>query len=532
MTVGALYQLKLNKNSANNFLDLDPQISFFKIVYRKHTRFSMENITFDPLNRQTLDFNSNVIMKSDVPRGGDLLKNVYLTFDLPDIYSGKNTNNLKYKFKWIENIGTNIFNYISVKISDQEIERHYSDYFTIWKELMLDDEKKAIYNYNIGTRKELYEPENGPGMNGTIYPSISSSNGNIPPTSSDLHQRWDNSPPNIENNTISISDINDFSIPSINGTTIRVPLIFWFCNDPGLALPLIALQYSKVSFELEMKPFKDLYTVLHVSGSNDGKRRAPSDDNTYDMSNFTQNYNLNINPKLEGEFIFLDEDERRRFALNDHDYLITQSRLTDKRGVNILSSSTETMAKLVPAFNPVSFITWVIKRDDLTKVNDWNNYTNWVYEDVPPYSNNYNGKEEKFIASTTTDIFFCKSNANHQTKYNKLHFKKHTLKSVRIEFDGTDRINKNAEYFSKQQVYQHFKTNPKEGIYVYSFSLNPSEYQPSGSCNFSNINYPRIYFTQDSLENFNYYNHKAFIFIVSYNILSLSSGTANLKFTN
>ena len=142
MTAGALYQIKnLNTHSANNFLDYDPQISFFKVVYRKHTRFSMENILFDELNRNTLLFDSNVYLKGDVSRHGDLLKNIYLTFELPAIYSGKYTNtstyDYNYDFKWIENIGTNIFNYVSLKISNQEVDKIYSDYFTIWKELML-----------------------------------------------------------------------------------------------------------------------------------------------------------------------------------------------------------------------------------------------------------------------------------------------------------------------------------------------------------------------------------------------------------
>ena len=90
MTAGALYQIKiLNTNSENNFLDYDPQITFFKVVYRKHTRFAIENLQFDPFNRQTLDFDSNVTLKCNAPRLGDLLSQVYFTFDLPNIWSGK-----------------------------------------------------------------------------------------------------------------------------------------------------------------------------------------------------------------------------------------------------------------------------------------------------------------------------------------------------------------------------------------------------------------------------------------------------------
>ena len=187
------------------------------------------------------------------------------------------------------------------------------------------------------------------------------------------------------------------------------------------------------------------------------------------MSNFTDSYSFNINPQLEGEFIFLDEEERRRFAVNDHDYLITQSRITDKNGIAITNNSEETMAKLVPAFNPVSFVTWVIKRDDLIRVNDWNNYTNWVYEDVPPYSYENELKEIKYANG---DIFYNKNVTEHRNNFKTSMLKRDILTEVKIEFDGIARIDKNAEYFSKQQVYQHFKTNPKSSIYVYSYSIS------------------------------------------------------------
>jgi hypothetical protein len=526
MTAGALYQIKnLNSNSANNFLDFDPQISFFKVVYRKHTRFSMENLKFDPFNRQTLNFDDNVTLKTNVPRSGDLLSQVYFTFDLPNIWSGVNTvgDKYNYEFQWIKNIGLNIFNYVTVKISDQEIERMYSDYMVIWRELMMNDERKTVYNDLIGNISEVYDPANGPGMHGR-YPNITDSS-----TDATQSTKWVGHSQKI----IPFSSKTSNTLPSIIGRKIRVPLLFWFCNNPGLAIPLIALQYSLVSFELEMKPFKDLYTIIDNNSSNVatsyGKRIKPSNNTRYTMNNFTQSYNFNINPILEGEFIFLDEDERRRFAQNDHDYLITQSRVTDKSGIEIQSTKAETMAKLVPAFNPVSFVTWVVKRDDLPLVNDWNNFTNWVYEDTPPYSYENELRDLKYANG---NLFYNKNVSGHQDKFNLSSLKKDILTEARIEFDGITRIEKKAEYFSKQQIYQHFKTNPNSGIYVYSFSINPKDYQPSGSCNFSLINHPRLYLKRDIIENFSFYNHRAYIFIVAYNILSISNGIGATKFTN
>jgi hypothetical protein len=264
-----------------------------------------------------------------------------------------------------------------------------------------------------------------------------------------------------------------------------------------------------------------------------GKRIKPGSEAHHGISNFTtDNYAYNINPNLEGEFIFLDEEERRRFALNDHEYLITQSRLTEKDGVQITSTVEETGAKLLPAFNPVKYITWVIKRDDLKHLNDWNNYSNWVYEDIPPYSNQY-AYETMAYNVNGAKHFFYSTKDSHGSLYTEDYLKRNILTNVRIEFDGINRIDKDAHYFEKQQVYQHFKTKPKDGIYVYSFSLNPTEMQPSGSCNFSNIQVPKIYFKRNIVTGFSsYYNHRAYIYIISYNILVIKNGIGSLKFVN
>jgi len=530
MTAGALYQLKLNRNAENNFLDFDPQITFFKVVYRKHTRFSMENIEFDPLTRQTLDFNESVIMQANVPRNGDLLKNVYLTFNLPDIYSGhyqsSDSNYYNYEFQWIKNIGINIFNYISIKISDQEIDRTYSDYYYIWKELTMNDEKKELLDEMVGNIADLYDPANGTGNN-TTYPSITSGD-----TNSEVSSRWSNMD---TANIINYSQKTNATYPSIKSRTIRVPLNFWFCNDVGLALPLIALQYSKVSFEIEMKAFRDLYTIKDVESNNVNsisKRIKPSDTSRYNMSNFTTNYNFNISPKLEGEYIFLDDEERRRFAVNDHDYLIKQTRITEPTGVIISSTKEETEVKLSAAFNPVSHLAWVIKRDDMSKVNEWNNYTNWIYPNIPPDSHQYSNQIDKYNFEGSSKLFYDENESTHRNFYKPSSFKKHILTKVRLEFDGTNRVNKTADYFKNQQIYQHFDIKPDDGIYIYSFSLKPYEYQPSGSCNFSSINNTKLYLSQDIIEGFTFYSHKAYVYIISYNILTITNGIGNMKFSN
>ena len=526
---GGLYQIKnYNTSFKNNYLEVNPQISFFKTVYRKYSRFAVENKEINEFTRNKLVYDNEITLKCDIPRNGDLLKNLYFTFELPHIYSGNYTNNSiteNFEFQWIKNIGTNIFNFFSLKINDQEITRLYGDYINIWKELTLTNSEKEIFNRNIGHLKEYYDPKNGPGMNGN-YPHVTTSD-----TSTNQSNKWRNHNSKI----VGTSDADfsfDNAIPSIIGRKVRVPIPFWFSSNSGLALPLIAMQYSILSVEVEMKKFQDLYTIVDANSANTNsfkKRIKPGAETYQKIETFTNNYDMAINPKLEAEYVFLDEEERRRFAVHDHEYLITQPFLTEKQGAQLSQGSEETFMRLIPALNPVKYITWVIKRDDMPKINEWNNYSNWVYEDIPPYSQQYTYERMYYNISDTKDVFYNVDSDNSNFKLDFL--KKNVLTHARIELDGVNRIDKVAEYFERQQINDYFKTDCKEGIYVYSFSLNPNEYQPSGCINLANVDRARLFLKKTS-STLTEYNYRVFIYIISYNILLIKNGMASVKFAN
>ena len=387
----------------------------------------------------------------------------------------------------------------------------------------------------------MYDPANGAGQNGT-YPHISSgttntlqaekfNNKRVEIVGSQLIFKHDNI---LETTT---SNYDDTIFPSIKGRKIKVPLPFSFTKNTGLALPLIALQYSVLSLELNMRKFLELYTVIDskysASSNSFGKRVKPNSNSEFGIDNFTNNYAFNIRPNIEGEYIFLDDEERKRFAIHDHEYLYEQVKTLDKDGVEIRTNIEETNAKILSAFNPVKYLTWVVKRDDFKHINQWNNYTNWVYPDCPPYSNEYMYKDLYYNLNSGTDIFYNFNNTTHKTYFNKTDLKKHILTNVRIEFDGNVRINKDGDYYLNQQPYEYFKKRGADGNYIYSFSLNPTDYQPSGVCNFSDISNPRIYFKKElHSDGFSEHNYRAYVYIVSYNILVIKSGIGSLKFVN
>ena len=296
-----------------------------------------------------------------------------------------------------------------------------------------------------------------------------------------------------------------------------------------------------------MRKVRDLYTIIGADdNTTKGKRIKPTNTDYHKLDTFTKNFSsYDFKFNVEGEFIFLGEQERTRFAIHDHEYLIEQSKLGTPTFINIKANSTNTKVKLL-AFNPIKYMTWVVKRDDYDKLNNWNNYTNWVDEDIPPYSyeniKNWTaspGTSGYYIPETGVNPFYTGNGSyevSHGKYFSETFLKKEILTNVKLEFDGKTRIDKNIEYFGKQQILQNFKRNAKDGIYIYSFSLDPLEFQPSGTCNFSDIYEPFMYFTKEDMGDFSNleggYDYKCFIYLINYNILTIKSGIGALKFVS
>lgn len=277
------------------------------------------------------------------------------------------------------------------------------------------------------------------------------------------------------------------SNPALRSRKIYVPLNFWFNKDSGCALPLLCLQYSDTEITIELRPIFHLYKLLIQN-----KYIAPRKYNENELlHNFVSNEAitymssaniLDIKAYLEVNYYFLDKKEREIIAFNPHEYLIEQVFRIDRYKL------TETNIYELVLQNPVKEFIWVLKRSDIEVTNDWFNFT-----------------DDK------TSI----------------------LKSGKFIFNGMDRIDeKDWMYFNYLQPYQHHKSNPKDGIYVYSFSISPDDNtQPSGSCNMSRINKIQIMLNLIKPLS-NLYNYDLTIYVISYNFLKITSGLAGIVFSN
>ena len=262
---GGLMQL-VAYGAQDVFLTGKPEISFFKVVYRRHTNFAVESI------QQTLNGTTGFgnRLTSTVSRNGDLITNMWLEVTLPE--AGTN---------YVNSIGHSLIEYVELEIGGQRIDKHYGEYLEILNELTLPEEKLQGFNEMVGKR--------------SVY--------------------W----------TDGVS-----ATPALRSTKLYVPLQFFFCRNPGLALPLIALQYHEVKLNIK---FRDSSSVVRTGGT----AGSLSD------------------VKLFVDYVYLDTTERRRFAQMQHEYLIEQLQHT---GPAKASDNTQRLN-----FNhPVKELIWVFRK--------------------------------------------------------------------------------------------------------------------------------------------------------------------------
>ena len=235
------------KGSQDIYLTGNPLMTYFKTVYKRHTNFALEskNISFNYFTN--LQYTSTTTSTIKLEKLGDLITNMFLVFNLPDILSESDR-----KVSWIKYIGLNILNKVSISIGGNLIDEQYSEWMFIWNELTLSKEKKDLYYKLIGHEQELYEPAEAYSRN-SYYPECGFS-------ATRSVAEFNEYTGNVQYKTITNHSYN--KPPSIPSRQVYVPLNFWFTSDYGLALPLVALQYHDISMTFEFKSISELYTLL------------------------------------------------------------------------------------------------------------------------------------------------------------------------------------------------------------------------------------------------------------------------------
>ena len=506
---GGLMQL-VAYGAQDIYLTGNPQITFFKVVYRRHTNFSMEAIeqTFSG----TPDFGRKVYCT--ISRNGDLIHRVYLQVRLPSVQAASSDY-----FRWVNWVGHALIKNVEVEIGGQRIDKHYGDWLHIWNELSQTSGKQAGYANMVGNVDKLFRPVSTGG-------TASTASATDPRLSGDIQG-------------------------VTPATTLFVPLQFWFCRNPGLALPLIALQYHEVKINLE---FRELAELCGVKAS--GTVPTASLDSA----------------SLYVDYIYLDTDERRRFAQVSHEYLIEQLQFTGDESVS------QTNVKVKLNFNhPCKELVWVVQLDGsveaaptgaLVNGRQWFNYTDRI--DPTPYSQgdamNMNDIMDGIIDTSpesgidsTNDMTFGinsslgagpatgpggvsgiggTSGASNVLQSNGLLSNINAAYDqglnpvfrAKLQLNGHDRFSeREGRYFNLVQPYQHHENVPVTGINVYSFGLKPEEHQPSGTCNMSRIDNATLHLTLSPRVTT---GAKVRVYATNYNVLRIMSGMGGLAYSN
>jgi hypothetical protein len=466
MGSGGLMQL-VAYGAQDIYLTGNPQITFFKVVYRRHTNFAMEAI------EQTFNGAANFGKKVQctISRNGDLIHRVYLQATLPKVVLNSDDGS-GAQFRWLNWVGHNLINNVYVEIGGQQIDKHYGDWLHIWNELTQEAGKQAGYAEMVGNVPELVNllVQGGEDCDGDCV---------------------SNAEPNAS------SEVRKCA-PEY---TLYIPLQFWFCRNPGLALPLIALQYHEVKIWLEFNELRNLcWDYASASGSNQHTIR-----DRVAASGL-------VSASLYVDYIYLDTDERRRFAQVSHEYLIEQLQFTG--GESVTSSAN----KIKLNFNhPTKELVWVVQRDSFVScddavVNPWKgqqpfNYSDWF--DRAVLESGYSVTRVEGLAG------------------------KNPVVTAKVQLNGHDRFSeREGKYFNLVQPYQHHTNVPAVGVNVYSFALKPEEHQPSGTCNFSRIDNATLMLTLSNNTVGSVLSAQVRVYAVNYNVLRIMSGMGGLAYSN
>lgn len=484
----------LSVGHENIFLSTQPDITYFKIAYKRYTNFSIETVA--QYFKTIPDFNRRVTV--NIPKNADLLTQIYLFISLPDIIKSNHSilpSGIK-EFAWTKKIGLSIIKYVDLEINGILIERNYGDWLNIWYELTIPLSKKKSYDNMIGNIDIL-----------TTY-----SNGK-------------------------------------QNKNITIPLNFWFCQDSGIALPLISMIHNDIKIHVEFNNFNlcflqrptnyvkivepfclykkgELITQTVNNNQNTGEFVyydiinqyifynkikgdfiSPKNDNIsypligsitlfqcnlvlntnviVDESYFQYNFPSILSAYLLVNYVYLDNEERFNFITKPQQYLIpTVQNIQEQIYYNT------NISYKIPFINPTKIIIW---RCCLLSNIDSNNYFNYSLYPI----------------TTTQDSI---------------------INNVSIILNSIQRMElKSWEHYSLLQNYLNNFNTQQKGIYMYSFSLNCLDYQPSGSCNFSQIDDTYLQITFNN--KINYQNPVSVIgYSIQYNLFRIADGLGGLGY--
>lgn len=452
--MGLGYLLLAVKSEQDNYLIGNPQFTFFKTVYRKHTNFALDNVFVNFVGETANQFGRKLYI--DIPKNGDLMHRMFLVVDLESTSPIQNIAPLAYTL--IESV--------EIFIDGLSIDKHYGEWLHIWHEIFNERSKDLSLANMISTHSTQ------------------------------------------------------------NTNSLYIPLRFWFNNNVGLSLPLIALQNANIRIEVKLNPLSTIQSY------------CKSRDNTINV-----NQDISIRRiQMLTEYIHLDTEERRLFSSNAHQYLITQIQTSMKNPIQLyLNDSDESYEQIQHRvdlrFNlPIKEFFWTIQDTHGYILDSSSNPTDKLYSSNGILQYNYwrnytPGRDQvrsAILVLNGKDMTEELPGKFYRIIQRYQYHQGNGLNNIIDECVDPNIPNSNCRDLSKGS-----------GIYSYSFSLKPEEYQPSGSLNFTQLEKAqlklRLYrdidnFTKNGSNNIS--GKSMNIYAINYNILKIASGLGGVLFTS
>jgi len=545
----------VSEGNNNVILNGNPTKTFFNVTYSKYTNFGLQKFRLDYDGTRDLRTSTPSQFKFKVKRYAELLMDTYLVVNLPDIWSPfheptMNTGNVwaPYDFKWIKNLGTQIIKEVLITCGSVTIQKYTGDYLQAMVDRDFSGIKKDLFNKMSGNVPELNDPANAYGRS-NAYPSAfytTNSTG---------------------------------SEPSIRARQLLIPINAWFTLDNRCAFPLISLQYNELEITITLRPIQELFQIRDVYDFTNNFPYVQPDFNRQEMqmyhflqspptvfvddsTAYTNTSNIwNADIHLLCTYCFLSKAETELFAAKDQVYLVKD--VFNYSFENVTGSS---RVKLT-SNGMVSSWMWYLQRNDVNTRNEWSNYSNWPYENIPQ---NVSAAPIDLPAAfqsqaAANGIYTGPGSHNSATGYFytgdfNVANQKEILQTFGILLNGEYRENTlPGGIFNYVEKYTRTQGFAKEGLYCYNFCLNtdPFEYQPSGALNMSkfktieleittytppidpvNSNYQIICDTDGNPINTNkqawqlyQYNYNMVVFEERYNVLTFMGGNCGMLYS-
>jgi len=515
MTGGGLLVI-IAYGSQNVILSGNPQMTYYYKLFKRYSHFSMENVTVALDGPNQLKYDQTIQLRTKIQRIGDLVSDMYFSFQIPDIYSkyivpgdGIRTRTSQLEFNWSRFLGAAIIQSVGFYIGGQKIQEFDGTYLLSKAQLEYDTDAYTKWSTLVGDTNELNNPANG------AYTSASRTGY-----------------PTVIRDTNSGQQLNR---PSILGQDIHVPLNFWFTDSTSQALPLVALQYQDCEVQITLNPANSLYSILDASGYRVGpdfrvkSSQANIDANNpaygavQDVSGQLGNFLVDIgytvpgntwflNPRLQCTYVYLSDDERQTFATQPLTYVFPQVNMILYDGIYQARRTFD-----LDIHNPITRFIFSTRRSDSIYRNDFSNFTNWYTYPYAPLKQTA-GAIDYLRTGATSGLLIPNS-------------QKDIIKFVRILCDGNEiQEQKATDFFTKITPFRYTSGITNAEIPIYTWAITSSKTQPSGSLNASRIKNLQAEIEFFALPLGTNYTYNLTIYVESINFLVIASGSGAPKY--